>query len=278
MRRIQTPRSAGLRDEKQQSLTHDTHAAMTLALLFSGASLLQACSRYVALPWLARRHRQALLEPCLLVVTAHPDDETLFFAPALVEGRTHVLCLSDGGYDGLGATRTRELAVAAHMLGISAEVASHPDLPDSPSVRWRAKTVSDAVRTCIKRRRQPVTALLTFDEQGVTQHINHIDTARGVCTPASGAPVFALVTVPWWLRFAGPFAAVLVALAALASARVRTWSTARPGDRVVCVSRDFGRRAAQCMKAAHVSQLTWFRRLYVATSAYLYVCVFVRVV
>ena len=60
-----------------------------------------------------------------LLVTAHPDDETLFFSPALLALcdmlELHVLCLSTGNYDGLGAVRSAELLRACAVLGVSAE-------------------------------------------------------------------------------------------------------------------------------------------------------------
>lgn len=76
--------------------------------------------------------------PVLLAV-AHPDDETLFFAPTLLDarrrcdaqqheqserrfasrcGRVYVLSLSAGNASGLGAQRMRELRAAAAVLGL----------------------------------------------------------------------------------------------------------------------------------------------------------------
>jgi N-acetylglucosaminylphosphatidylinositol deacetylase len=65
-------------------------------------------------------------------VTAHPDDESLFFAPTLTSLLSHkrkldkdvlsaevyLLCLSTGNADGLGKTRQREMAHALDVLGI----------------------------------------------------------------------------------------------------------------------------------------------------------------
>jgi N-acetylglucosaminylphosphatidylinositol deacetylase len=54
-------------------------------------------------------------------VIAHPDDEAMFFTPAIVNLREsnnlHLLCLSSGDYAGLGRTREKELDKAANMLG-----------------------------------------------------------------------------------------------------------------------------------------------------------------
>jgi N-acetylglucosaminylphosphatidylinositol deacetylase len=68
----------------------------------------------------------------VLLVTAHPDDESLFFAPTLTSLLSHkrkldkdvlsaevyLLCLSTGNADGLGKTRQREMVHALDVLGI----------------------------------------------------------------------------------------------------------------------------------------------------------------
>lgn len=63
---------------------------------------------------------------CLLI--AHPDDEAMFFAPALLqltkpEAGNHVkiLCLSSGDADGLGETRKKELVKSGMQLGLRNE-------------------------------------------------------------------------------------------------------------------------------------------------------------
>jgi len=70
----------------------------------------------------------------VLLVIAHPDDESLFFAPTLISLLSHKhagdiaksgpyaevysLCLSTGNADGLGKIRQQEMAHALDMLGI----------------------------------------------------------------------------------------------------------------------------------------------------------------
>mmetsp|Transcript_1504 Transcript_1504/g.4848 ORF Transcript_1504/g.4848 Transcript_1504/m.4848 type:complete len:131 (+) Transcript_1504:68-460(+) len=50
-------------------------------------------------------------EDVVILVIAHPDDESMFFFPTLArlsaERPVHILCLSDGGYDGCGPARDR---------------------------------------------------------------------------------------------------------------------------------------------------------------------------
>lgn len=80
----------------------------------------------------------------ILLLTAHPDDECLFFAPTVsallaqasadsVEGKSahevYSLCLSVGNADGLGAVRRDELANSLDVLGVDANkrwVLDHP--------------------------------------------------------------------------------------------------------------------------------------------------------
>jgi N-acetylglucosaminylphosphatidylinositol deacetylase len=80
-----------------------------------------------------------LLNPRILLVTAHPDDEAFFFAPTILSLLKHghrpstdghgkgpaflfpevySLCLSTGDADGLGKTRIKELERSLDILGI----------------------------------------------------------------------------------------------------------------------------------------------------------------
>ena len=62
----------------------------------------------------------------ILLLTAHPDDECMFFAPTLLALQEtlkppptlYSLCLSVGNADGLGDVRRHELAASLDVLGI----------------------------------------------------------------------------------------------------------------------------------------------------------------
>lgn len=72
----------------------------------------------------------------ILLLTAHPDDESLFFAPtvlALREDLTHPeiysLTMSVGNAHGLGETRKEELSRSLDVLGIDEDkrwIVDHP--------------------------------------------------------------------------------------------------------------------------------------------------------
>jgi N-acetylglucosaminylphosphatidylinositol deacetylase len=61
----------------------------------------------------------------IILLIAHPDDESMFFSPALqaltdpaLGNHVKILCLSTGDADGLGETRRKELESAALTLGL----------------------------------------------------------------------------------------------------------------------------------------------------------------
>ena len=60
----------------------------------------------------------------VLLITAHPDDECMFFTPSIrkfIEKgfRVDLLCLSDGNFDVMGGERMVELRKSAKVLGIN---------------------------------------------------------------------------------------------------------------------------------------------------------------
>jgi len=69
-----------------------------------------------------------------LIITAHPDDEIMFFAPTIIglrkQGfRVKILCLSTGNYDKKGEIREVEIKNCVKLLGITEEnvtVLDHP--------------------------------------------------------------------------------------------------------------------------------------------------------
>ncbi|OLN95495.1 putative vacuolar protein sorting-associated protein TDA6-like protein 2 [Colletotrichum chlorophyti] len=117
----------------------------------------------------------------ILIVTAHPDDECLFFAPSIlaVLGRNHhltggLLAMSVGNNKGIGDTRKQELKGSCHALGIDplrCEALDHPDLQDNPKLWWSASAIQPILKDYV--RKWKIDAIITFDEYGVSGHINH---------------------------------------------------------------------------------------------------------
>nr|AAW27743.1 SJCHGC08988 protein [Schistosoma japonicum] len=124
----------------------------------------------------AQRKRKKVEHP-VLVVTAHPDDESMFFAPTILNlvrsgCKVDLLCCTTGNYDGRGHERKLELIIAMRKLGIRRSVIIDSDkFEDNPNSLWPKKElVSTICRTCHEFRSRSV---ITFDDLGVSGHKNH---------------------------------------------------------------------------------------------------------
>ena len=143
----------------------------------------------------------------LLAVFAHPDDESLacggLLAMSAERGaRLSLLCLTHGEQgpgrerEGLRETRARELLEAARVLGIRDVVLlEHEDgmLPWSDAARLEAD-ILDAIR-----RFRP-NVVVTFDEDGLYWHPDHVAVHERVTTVVNGlrasAPALLYVSMP----------------------------------------------------------------------------------
>ncbi|PSN52927.1 hypothetical protein C0J52_03013 [Blattella germanica] len=90
----------------------------------------------------------------VLFVTAHPDDECMFFGPIILklaqknDCQLFLLCLSEGNYHKEGIIRRKELWKSCEILGIpdsNITLCKSSFLPDDPSVRWREDIVANVL-------------------------------------------------------------------------------------------------------------------------------------
>jgi N-acetylglucosaminylphosphatidylinositol deacetylase len=93
-------------------------------------SILGFCTMFYALAAYIRPYSMLKAIPRakrVLLVIAHPDDETMFFGPTVVqlcrqkETDVHLLCLSNGDYRNRGRVRKRELYKACEVMGVREE-------------------------------------------------------------------------------------------------------------------------------------------------------------
>jgi len=148
----------------------------------------------------------------ILAVFAHPDDESLACGGTLARAadagaRIMLLCatrgergsISDAALvpDGdLGRVRTSELREAAAILGVTdVAIFDHPD----GDLRWAdIPELHDEIVSAI-RRWQP-DAIVTFDEDGLYWHLDHVGvherTLTAVQSLGANAPPLYLVTMP----------------------------------------------------------------------------------
>ncbi|KAH9886461.1 putative deacetylase LmbE-like domain-containing protein [Cubamyces lactineus] len=233
----------------------------------------------------------------VLLLTAHPDDECMFFAPTILalldsspahqRPRVHSLCLSVGNADGLGYTRRQELVQSLDVLGIEEGrrwVVDRSDLQDNFTAQWEPEVISDVLKPYVLEHR--IDAILTFDHNGISSHPNHISLPNGAAhllstltdLPESPRPrLFSLVTVPLYEKYLGPVAPISSKLSISLS---QLWSRRGPageasdtiGTRVpIAVSSWQGYARALKAMMQHRSQLVWFRWLYVSFSRYMWV-------
>ncbi|RUS28283.1 hypothetical protein BC938DRAFT_482074 [Jimgerdemannia flammicorona] len=96
----------------------------------------------------------------ILLLTAHPDDECMFFGPTLLklaekEVRNEIwgLCLSTGNFDGIGHIRKYELIKSYQTLGVDPShvtVLDHSELQDGMKNNWRPELVAEVVKDVVK--------------------------------------------------------------------------------------------------------------------------------
>lgn len=139
----------------------------------------------------------------IVLLIAHPDDESMFFSPALVRladpalgNHVKILCLSTGNADGLGDTRKKELEVAATTLGLRKTedvfVLDDPSkFKDGMKEQWDEKEIAKVLAQAFlapNKNKKPspsdgpqatIDALITFDAHGVSSHPNHIALFHG---------------------------------------------------------------------------------------------------
>jgi N-acetylglucosaminylphosphatidylinositol deacetylase len=210
----------------------------------------------------------------VMVVTAHPDDECMFFSPTVVGLQrrgynVHVLCLSEGNYDGLGSIRREELVASAGVLGIPIErvaVLDNEATRDHPTRVWPAALVAQLVEKYVDE--WGIGAIVTFDKYGVSGHVNHMAVHHGVVhySATSNVRVYTLDSIPLvrkYLSFADTlFSRPLLTL---------------DSDDMLFVSTPSEYKTAVKAMLRHSSQMVWFRWLYIIFSRYMVINVLHRI-
>lgn len=224
-----------------------------------------------------------------ILVIAHPDDESMFFIPTiralLKSGETMwLLCLTTGDYDGLGKQRSKEIYQAAKLLGFEKCIVQNSDaIQDHPTQRWKTSDVVQAIQTAIAQEQDTIVrkykslVLLTFDDKGVSGHVNHIDTYLGVQQLISSQQKFPIHIVEAWqlesetnpiIKYIPVLSWIFLLLSLVLSSQFHIVESKHAGIRVYrCHEPSLNWKAM----AAHHSQFVWYRRLFVVFSCYTYV-------
>eukprot|EP00742_Colponemidia_sp_Colp-10_P009475 GILJ01010331.1.p1 GENE.GILJ01010331.1~~GILJ01010331.1.p1 ORF type:complete len:250 (-),score=12.46 GILJ01010331.1:116-865(-) len=195
----------------------------------------------------------------ILLVIAHPDDETMFFFPFLRHNSSHeirILCLSTGNADKLGNMRKLEMENCCRRLQIPPQrlfIEDHPALQDGMQQRWSIDVISELVWS----RMSGVDMVVTFDQHGVSAHPNHIATHLGVrqmlvrhADELSNVDALMLESTSFFRKYAGIFdVASLFSSVFFSNANVVELY-----------------RTLRC----HHSQFVWFRKLFILISRFAY--------
>lgn len=209
---------------------------------------------------------QSLKRPTLrgpiLIVTAHPDDECMFFSPVILsllkwDIPVDLLCLSSGNYYGAGRIRCDELRRSVSVLGIRHHrLICDKKLPDNPNKIWPAERVQRHI--CKAVRKWHSKTVVSFDIYGVSGHSNHCQIHSALVETPLGVPVFVycLRTYQTLFKYCTP----LILLLAFCQRR----------KHVFCVPFS-GILTPHKAMFQHKSQLLWFRYLYMAFASYMYV-------
>lgn len=201
----------------------------------------------------------------VLLVISHPDDESMFFGPTIqalrrAGARTHILCLSNGDADGLGAVREKELESARKVLGVdSSEVVNDSKLKDGFKEAWPEETIAARVEASV--RRLDANVVLTFDAKGVSGHPNHVAAYRGVRRWAAAARKISASPEAWALVTVNPLRKFLTFGDVFASFALESH---------VLVAATSAMEVRRAM-SLHRSQWVWYRKLFVLFSRYAYV-------
>lgn len=255
--------------------------------LYTAFVVVVCCAFYYVNSLFALRNTTRLPEKkSFCIVTAHPDDECMFFSPtinALVQSgnQVSILCLSTGDAEGIGKVRSKELERSAKILRFEQTCLDHDGLPDSMSTKWDSKVIVKQIQQHIKSRTTPIDGFITFDEFGVSSHPNHISILPALRQyraslqgdKAQHPTIWKLLTTSLPRKYIG-IGDVLPTLI------MTTWRAAtEPGKRKkkkenhMCVMSDpiQAFRGQRAMVRGHRSQMRWFRWFWVVIGRYMYI-------
>ncbi|WWD18200.1 hypothetical protein CI109_102650 [Kwoniella shandongensis] len=226
-----------------------------------------------------------------LILTAHPDDEVMFFSPTILGLRkmgwdVRALCMSIGNFDGLGEIRRKELVDSYAVLGVEqekVEIIDHQYLQDGMRY-WDSMTIASIVQRSLSS--NPADLIITFDKFGITRHRNHIALAHSLLHLDIPTPMVMVLHTPYTiLKFTGPFYPLYLklrsfletiyhAMITLTTHEDGSASKAKTKEReemAVLISSPGEYLLSLRAMMAHKSQLVWFRWLYITFSRLMWV-------
>uniref|UniRef100_A0A1B6EWZ0 N-acetylglucosaminylphosphatidylinositol deacetylase n=1 Tax=Cuerna arida TaxID=1464854 RepID=A0A1B6EWZ0_9HEMI len=203
----------------------------------------------------------------VMVITAHPDDECMFFGPLivrLVKGKrclVFVLCLSCGNASN-SKLRKRELWDSCQVLGIPSErilLCCSSLRMDGHQYKWKSEDLAQLIRDHIET--FDIDTIFTFDKLGVSGHENHISLFRAVSFLSlrkwlpPGCRVFVLDSLGLLRKYSSIMDCALTLIT----------------SQYVFILSPYEHEIVKQALAKHKSQINWYRKLYMSFSRYTYV-------
>eukprot|EP00762_Andalucia_godoyi_P005778 ANDGO_06987.mRNA.1 putative N-acetylglucosaminyl-phosphatidylinositol de-N-acetylase len=215
-----------------------------------------------------------------LLVFAHPDDESMFFVPLLLQlveqsVAIYWLCLTTGNFGRQGAIRGKELVAAGSVFRIPAShisVIDDPGFQDGPASDWDMDAASSVVLQHIEKWKPD--EVYTFDAFGVSGHPNHRATYHCVrnlfSSDSTTSPAVSSAKL-WFLEsvnLARKYSGLLDIPFSYAEAAGLCPPITKPSENRKLVIWKPSWAASHRAMSAHHSQFVWFRRLFVVFSRY----------
>lgn len=210
-----------------------------------------------------------------LLVIAHPDDETMFFGPtvlSLTSSQKHlnILCLSSGNAEGLGRRRVLEMKSVVETLGerVKLDIVDDISLSDGMDEDWDIRLVKHYIENHIRELKPTLKQIISFDESGISNHSNHRAIYRALQLVAAehhywNIDFLVLETVSTWRKYTSFLDALYTVIANHLSGLSPTRLT---------ISIEFQQyKALRNILSLHVSQMVWFRQLYMIFSRYMFI-------
>lgn len=215
-----------------------------------------------------------------ILVVAHPDDETMFFGPTLLNliaqnKSVSILCLSNGNADHIGSVRELELANVVEALGptVSLSIVTDANLQDNMTSEWAPEVIQSHIEEHITKdfvSKHTKQTILSFDDYGISGHPNHRSIYKALVnmkdklkninvTPVN---ILVLRSVDLLRKYSSLFDSVIT--------RFQTEFMTEPHTFTLSISLTEYKSLKQLLRFHH-SQMVWFRDLYTIFSRYMFI-------
>lgn len=211
-----------------------------------------------------------------LIVVAHPDDETMFFGPTILNlvrnsKSIDLLCLTNGNSDGIGQQREHELSEVVRALSpnMTLMVVKDPDLPDNITKVWDKLKVIEHIQNHIQRSSRTIGTLLTFDNHGVSGHSNHKSVYEAVYFLRTGPAIFEpriliLKSLGLWRKYNS----FLDSIPTFVMSYLPSYDPRKSFSLGIDITKYSSLKSTLLL---HRSQMLWFRQLYMMFSRYMFI-------